>query len=77
MWVQLIWAVVAMIVSAAIQAAMAPKPPQPTAGNLDVPEPQPGRNLPVCFGTNIVKDANVYYFGNAYTVPIRQSGGKK
>lgn len=77
MWIQIAIYVVTMIVSYALQAANAPKPQKPTAGNLDVPAPDPGAITPVAFGTNLYKGANVIWYGDAATVPVTKSGGKK
>jgi len=76
MWAQLLISVIMMVISYAIQMANAPKPQDATAGALDIPAPQPGALLAVDFGTNLVKDANIIYYGNASTTPIRASGGK-
>lgn len=77
MWLSLFWIVLTMVISYAMQAASMPKPENATAGKLDVPEPDPGRPLPVVFGTNIIKGANVTWYGDAAAVPIKSSGGKK
>lgn len=77
MWLQLFYAIAVAIISYAIQSANAPKPKTPTAGNLDVPEPQPGKFLPVTFGTNIIKGSNVIYFGGTKAKAIKSKGGKK
>lgn len=66
-----------MIVSAALQASMQPKPKAPEAGSLDVPFADEGGVIPVCFGTNIVKSSNVIWYGDSSTQPIYSSGGKK
>lgn len=76
MFVSFLVSVFISVLSYAIQAANAPKPQDATAGTLDVPAPQPGALLGVSFGTNIKKDGNVIYTGNAATVPIRAAGGK-
>lgn len=77
MWVQLAIAVVMLIVSYAITMSMQPKPQKPIAGSLDVPTAQAGKSIPVVFGTVLIKDANVVYYGDARTVPIVTKGGKK
>lgn len=73
----LFYAFVMMIVSYAIQAAMAPKPQTPISGQLDVPVAQEGGTISVIFGTVLVKDANVIWYGDAATSEIRSGGGKK
>lgn len=76
MFLLLLQAVAMMVVSYALQMANKPRPQIPVAGTLDVPEPQPGQLVGVCFGTNVIKDANVIWYGDASTVPIKQKGGK-
>lgn len=76
MWIQIGIAIISMIISYAIQVANAPKPQKPTAGNLDVPSPQPGALLAVSFGTNVFKSGNITWYGAARTTPIKKKGGK-
>jgi len=62
---------------------LAPKPPKPAAptpGNLDVPVAESGKPIPVLFGTRVIRQANVVWYGDVKTTEIRQSsgsGGKK
>ncbi len=77
MFAQIIVSVVMMIISAALQAAMAPKPEAPKPGKLDVPVADEGRNNRVAFGTNIDKSANIIWYGDARTKAIKKRGGKK
>lgn len=76
MWVQLILLVVSYIVS----AALAPKPPKPTPAALndfDIPLAEQGRPIPVVFGTMLLTGANVMWYGDLRTTPIKSKGGKK
>lgn len=66
-----------MVLSAVIQAMLAPKPKAPVAGKLDVPSVEIGKNIPVCFGTNIIKNGTVAWYGDTSTIPIMSKGGKK
>lgn len=77
MWVQLIVSFVMMVVSSALTAASMQKPKDPEAGELDVPTADEGGNVPVIFGTVIVKNSNVVWYGDARTTPIMSSGGGK
>lgn len=77
MWPQLVYALVMMVVSAAISLAMQEKPKAPTAGTLDIPTAEAGGNIAVVFGTVRLKQTNVVWFGNQEQVAIRQKGGKK
>ena len=79
MWVQIaIW-----VITTVIGMLLAPKPPKPasaTPGNLDVPVAEFGKPIPVLFGTRVIRQANVVWYGDVKTTEIRQSsgsGGKK
>ena len=55
-------------------------PAAPTPGNLDVPVAESGKPIPVLFGTRVIRQANVVWYGDVKTTEIRQSsgsGGKK
>ena len=76
MWGQIALFVVMMIVS----VLLAPKPETiPPAGlnEIDVPTAEIGREIPVLFGTRDIKGANVVWYGDLSTSPIRKKGGKK
>lgn len=82
MWSQLIVALIMMVVSTALQSAATPRVKQADTepGKLDIPSPDEGKSIPVVFGTCIIKDANVAWYGDPSTTPIKQSsgsGGKK
>mgnify|MGYP001769701133 FL=1 len=75
-WMQ----IVVWIVTALIQYALTPKTPQPQAAELkdfDAPTADEGRPVPVVFGTVLVKSANVVWYGDLRTTPIKSKGGKK
>lgn len=67
MWTNLIISFVMTIVSYALQAAAAPKPKAPEAGKLDVPKAEEGSNIPVVFGTVVIKSSNIIWYGDART----------
>ncbi len=75
------WAAIAvMIVSVLVQYALQPKAPRPQAAELkdfDAPTADEGRPVPVVFGTVLVRSANVVWYGDLRTTPIRSKGGKK
>lgn len=78
MWAQiLVWAVTTVI--GALLAPRPPKPAAPTPGNLDVPVAESGKPIPVLFGTRVIRQANVVWYGDVKTTEIHQSsgGGKK
>ena len=77
MWVQLAIAVGMLILSYAMTMSMMPRAQKPIAGDLDVPTAELGGKVPVIFGTELIRDANIIDYGFARTVPIRSKGGKK
>ena len=72
----LIYAVVMMVVSYAITIPMQPKPQNAIAGRLDVPTATAGDNIPVVFGTVLIKQVNIIDYGDARTTPIKTKSGK-
>lgn len=76
-WDYVIYAVISIIISFAISYLTKPKPQTPTAGGLDVPTPDPGALVGVVFGTNLIKNSNIIWYGDAATQPVRSKGGKK
>jgi len=50
----------------------------PTAGTVDVPTAEPGREIPVLFGTRDITSPMVAWYGDIKTKAIKsKSGGKK
>lgn len=66
-----------MIVSYALQLAFAPKQKGPTADAQDAPAANEGDKIPVVFGTVLRKDAQIAWWGDPQTSPIKADGGKK
>lgn len=69
-----------MIVSALISYALTPKPKPPKPASItdfDVPTAEEGREIPVVFGEVWIPDANVLWYGDLRSEPIRKKGGKK
>lgn len=80
MWPDLAIALLMMVVSAAIQAVTRPKIDKPNQdpSKLDIPTAEEGRPIPVIFGTCLIKNPNVVWYGDADTTPIKTEGsGKK
>lgn len=75
--------VIAFAVSLAVSAlayVIGPKPPKPpdaTAGAIDIPEPKLGTPISVIFGEVWMDNPSITYYGNATTTPIKTKGGKK
>lgn len=63
--------------SAAMVLNPPPKPPDATAGQLDIPTADEGRAIPVVYGTITIKSCNIIDWFGASTTPIRTEGGKK
>lgn len=78
-WVNLLYSLVMMVVSYAIQMALAPKQQNNDAvvGDVDVPTAEDGKTIPVVFGTILVKDSNIIDYFDARTEAIKTKGGKK
>lgn len=75
-----VFQLVLLVVSYFVSAALAPKPPKPKPAALsefDVPVAEQGRSISVVFGTKLIKDPNVIWYGDLRTTPIQQKGGKK
>ena len=69
-----------MLAMAALQMALAPKPPKPkpaTLQDLEAPVAEAGRPIPVTFGTVLIKGSNVVWYGDLKTVPVKTKSGKK
>lgn len=80
----LIYALIYLAISVAITMSMQQNvnygQPDATAGKLDTPTADEGSPIPVVFGTVLVKQPNVVWYGDAATTPIKASattGGKK
>lgn len=70
--------IAAWLISAALAAAFAPKPPEPKAAALadfSVPTADPNRSIPVIFGTVWVNDPNIVWYGHLTTEKIKEDGG--
>lgn len=70
MWAAIIYLVVTTILT----IALAPKPPVPRAAGISdfsLPTADQGRNIPVLFGTCNITGANVVWYGDLETKPMR------
>lgn len=76
----IVYYIVALIVSSLISYALAPKPPTPKPASItdfDVPVAEEGRPIPVVFGTVTLTGPNVLWYGDLKAVPIKEKAGKK
>lgn len=74
------WNIALFVVGFLLSAFLAPKPkPMKPAGldSFNVPTAEAGREIPVLFGTRMIKSSNVVWFGDLRTQPIKKKGGKK
>ena len=70
---------VQLLIAVVIAIVTAPKPtvPKPASlTDLDMPTAEPGRNLPVIFGTVLMKDPNVVWYGDFELTAILDNSGK-
>ncbi len=73
----MLWYLVVFIASVLVSAAVTPKPEKPKPSGLNdiqVPTAEPGRAIPIIFGTVLIKDPNTVWYGDLSTRPIRSSG---
>ncbi len=73
------WQLVYYIVVLALAYAMMPKPTEPkpaTMSDIDLPTAEPGRPLPVVFGTVLLQDANVVWYGDLDYEAVKTKSGK-
>lgn len=70
------WFLVAAYVAAFALAAYAYKsskvPPPSPSSSIDTPGAEPGRTIPVLFGTRTIKATNTVWYGKVSTKPIRR-----
>lgn len=71
--------VVMSLLSYALTMGMTPKVQKPTAGSLDIPTITIGKKIPVIFGTNVIKDVSIVWYGDARVqeIKMRPASAKK
>lgn len=70
---------IVFIISLAVCLAMAPKSTQPKPASLsdmDVPTAEPGRPVPVVFGTRLLKSPNIVWYGHLKYKAVKTKSGK-
>lgn len=75
------WAVILILFIIAVAAVvlLTPGPPQAKPASLDdfnLPTAEPGRPIPVVFGTVLCKAPNIVWYGDLRSTPIKAKGGK-
>ncbi len=70
MWQYLVVWVIAMVVA----RVLAPKPETPAPGDISnqIPTAEAGKEIPVLFGTRILGQPNVVWWGDLMTKKIKQ-----
>lgn len=66
--------IVSVVISALISFFMAPKPivsPDAVKEDFSVPETQDGSSIPIIFGTVYIDAANIAWYGDVDTKPIK------
>lgn len=72
------WGIV-FVVAFVVALALGPKTPSPRPSSLsdiDIPTAEPGRPIPVVFGTYLLKSPNIVWYGDLGTSPVKTKGGK-
>lgn len=68
-----------LAISLVLSIAFAPDIDTPDAATLedfDVPKVNQGKTLPVIFGTFLMKNVSVFWYGDLRTEPVRTNAGK-
>ncbi len=74
-WVYLIVFIIGLFVAFSMQPK-AVVPPPPSLDDMQVPTAEPGRPIPVIFGTRLVKAPNIVWYGDLKYTPVQTEGGK-
>ncbi len=66
------------VISLVVARALAPKPQTPAPGDISsqMPTADAGKEIPVLFGTRIMAQPNVVWWGDLMTKKIKSSGKK-
>ena len=70
---------IVFIVALVVAVALTPKPPEPKPSSLqdlNIPTAEPGRPIPIIFGTVAIKGSNIVWYGDLATSPVKAGGGK-
>lgn len=74
--------IIVWIITTVISALLAPRPKVNDAqpgqiGDKDIPMASQDAPIPVLFGTRVLSQPNVVWWGDVQVIPIRRSGGGK
>ena len=76
-WDDVIYYIVALVISAAISAATAPTPEPPPVGTVDMPTVKDGAGVVRIYGEVWINDPVILGWKNLGVTPIKKKGGKK
>lgn len=76
-WVQVAIWVATLVVGYALRPKPPGPPPPASFADVQVPSAEEGGVIQVAFGSPIIKNANVVWYGDFSAVAIRKKGGKK
>lgn len=73
------WSVVWFVASLVVSYALRPKQTQTkiSPGDIETQTADEGIPVPVLFGTRVINNSNIVWYGDVKTVAIKQGGGKK
>lgn len=76
------WRIAFYVFTLALSYVLRPKMPNNNArpaglGDFQVPTAEAGREIPVLFGTRVLKGPNVVWYGHLRTIAVKSKGGKK
>jgi hypothetical protein len=75
-WFYLIYFVVALVISFAMQPK--PQSQKPAGiGDIQAPTAEEGREIAVLFGTREITGPNIVWYGDLRVVALKKKGGKK
>ena len=74
-WVYLIVFIIGLFVAFSMQPK-AVVPPPPSLDDMQVPTAEPGRPIPVIFGTRLIKAPNVVWYGDLKYTAVQTDSGK-
>lgn len=74
-WEYIIVFIIALVVCYAMQPK-AVQPTPPSLDDMDIPTAEPGRCIPVVFGTRLLKSPNIVWYGDLRYDAVKTDSGK-